>query len=104
MGITSLSAEMMTRGKFVSGNTDTGIVKTKYAPTKARVRVRKMTDLEWRVNQYSETGSGAVRPDSNLIVLALFLLGADPPHRAVCGSSSPVRGQNQRPPPGDLDR
>jgi hypothetical protein len=51
MGMTPLSTPMMTRGKFVEGNTETGMVKARYAPTNARVRMRKMIDLEWRTNQ-----------------------------------------------------
>jgi hypothetical protein len=39
------------RGKLVSGNTDTGMLKARKAPRTAIVRMRKMTDLECRANQ-----------------------------------------------------
>src|ERR1700751_1080350 len=44
MGITPLSTAIRMRGKFVEGNTDTGIVKARYPPSRASVRIRKITD------------------------------------------------------------
>src|ERR1017187_4855007 len=46
MGITPLSAAINTRGKSVEGNTDTGMVKARYAPSNPKVRMRKITGLE----------------------------------------------------------
>jgi hypothetical protein len=40
------------RGKLVDGNTETGIVKARYPPSNASVRIRKITERECRANQY----------------------------------------------------
>src|SRR5258706_2427139 len=54
MGITPLSTAISTRGKFVEGNTDTGIVKARYPPSRASVRIRKIIGREWRDTQCSD--------------------------------------------------
>ena len=54
MGMTPLSTAISTRGKFVEGNTDTGMVKARYPPSRASVRIRKMTGREWRATQCSD--------------------------------------------------
>jgi hypothetical protein len=51
MGITPLSTAIRMRGKFVDGKTDTGMVKARYPPSRASVRIKKITDRECRVNQ-----------------------------------------------------
>src|SRR6478672_1524054 len=56
MGITPLSTAITTRGKSVDGKTDTGMVKARYAPTAATTTTRKMSDCEFRVNQYALCG------------------------------------------------
>src|ERR1700730_10800336 len=54
MGMTPLSTPINTRGKLVDGKTETGIVKARYAPSKARVRIRKIIGREWRETQWSD--------------------------------------------------
>ena len=54
MGITPLSTPIRIRGKFVAGKTATGIVKAIKVPTSASVTIRKITDREWRANQYGD--------------------------------------------------
>src|ERR1700739_2930737 len=54
MGLTPLSTAISTRGKFVFGNTDTGMVKARYPPSSARVRMRKIIGREWRATQCSD--------------------------------------------------
>src|SRR5579859_1709733 len=50
MGITPLSTAISTRGKFVAGNTETGIVKARYIPSSPNVRMKKMTGREcWAI-------------------------------------------------------
>src|SRR5579864_2983128 len=44
--MTPLSTAISTRGKSVEGNTDTGMVKARYAPSRPSVRMTKMTGLE----------------------------------------------------------
>src|SRR5438876_10487907 len=56
MGMTPLSTAIRTRGKSVVGKTDTGMVKARYAPNRAKVTIRKMTGLECRAIQWSEFG------------------------------------------------
>jgi hypothetical protein len=46
MGMTPLSTAISTRGKFVLGNTDTGMVNAKYPPSNARVRIKKIIGRE----------------------------------------------------------
>src|SRR5579871_3742396 len=46
IGMTPLSTATSTRGKSVDGNTDTGIVKARYAPRRPNVRMRKITGRE----------------------------------------------------------
>ena len=71
MGITPLSTPISTRGKSVEGNTDTGMVKARYAPSRARVRMRKMTGRECRATQCSEVGRFTL-----LLRVGYFSLGA----------------------------
>jgi hypothetical protein len=52
IGMTPLSTAIRIRGKFVEGKTETGIVKARYPPSSASVRIRKITERECRVNQY----------------------------------------------------
>src|SRR5438105_8694331 len=59
IGITPLSTPISTRGKFVVGKTEIGMVNARYAPTAASVRIRKMTGLECRVNQKDASRSPA---------------------------------------------
>src|SRR4029077_12132354 len=54
MGMTPLSTAISTRGKFVLGNTDTGMVNARYPPSSARVRIRKIIGREWRATQCSD--------------------------------------------------
>src|SRR5690349_22506048 len=68
MGMTPLSTEIKIRGKLVSGNTETGMVKTRYPPSSASVMIRKMTEREWRANQYRGFSCGR----SLFIAVALF--------------------------------
>jgi hypothetical protein len=56
MGITPLSTAKTSRGKFVVGKTATGILNARYPPSAAMVRIRKMSGLEWRANQYEDSG------------------------------------------------
>jgi hypothetical protein len=51
IGMTPLSTARTIRGKFVVGNTPTGIVNARYAPKAARVMIRKIRGLECRTNQ-----------------------------------------------------
>src|ERR1700737_4825005 len=60
MGMTPLSTAISTRGKLVSGNTDTGMVKARYAPSNPNVRMRKMTGLECRAIQCESVEWGSV--------------------------------------------
>src|SRR5215831_13659023 len=55
MGITPLSTAIRILGKFVVGNTDTGMVNARYIPTSASVMMTKMTGLECRANQYEDS-------------------------------------------------
>ena len=52
IGITPLSTPISTRGKFVDGNTETGMVNARYAPSNPNVRIRKMTGRECCATQY----------------------------------------------------
>ncbi len=45
IGITPLSTPMTTRGKSVVGNTAIGMVKARYTPASARMRMRKISDF-----------------------------------------------------------
>src|SRR4029077_18988775 len=60
MGMTPLSTAISTRGKSVDGNTDTGMVKARYAPNNPKVRIRKMTGRECRAIQCSSLGGWPV--------------------------------------------
>jgi hypothetical protein len=40
------------RGKFVVGNTATGILRASYTPTIDNITIKKMIDFECRANQY----------------------------------------------------
>src|SRR5258708_5475711 len=76
--MTPLSTAIRTRGKFVEGNTDTGIVKARYAPRRPRVRMRKMTGLECRAIQWSAFGwfTQLLRPDYFSLFVLTWSLGA----------------------------
>src|SRR4029077_4287714 len=74
--MTPLSTAIRMRGKLVAGKTETGIVKARYTPNSATVRIRKITDLEWRANQYEGSGSFAVILRSPEVSATLFLIGA----------------------------
>src|SRR5215472_9039071 len=52
IGITPLSTAISTRGKLVDGNTETGMVKARYAPRRPSVKIRKMTGRECWATQY----------------------------------------------------
>src|SRR5438093_12978975 len=55
IGMTPLSTPMTIRGTFVAGKTAIGMVKARYAPTNARVTIRKITDFEWRAPQQEDS-------------------------------------------------
>src|SRR5712691_2923494 len=84
MGMTPLSTAISTRGKSVDGNTDTGMVKARYAPSTPSVRIRKMTGLEccaiqcrpesWSVESWSREGP-AVGGFTQMLRSAYFSLG-----------------------------
>src|SRR6478672_13471382 len=56
MGITPLSTASTMRGKFVVGKTATGILKARYPPSAATVRIRKTSGFAWRANQKEDSG------------------------------------------------
>src|SRR5437588_9196131 len=62
MGMTPLSTAISTRGKSVDGNTDTGMVNARYAPSSPNVRMRKMTGLECCAIQCWSDVCGSERP------------------------------------------
>src|ERR1700722_15545966 len=73
MGITPLSTPISTRGKSGEGKTDTGMVKARYAPSRARVRIRKMTGRECRAIQCSPPDElSTVDPTKECLALGQF--------------------------------
>jgi hypothetical protein len=63
------------RGKSVEGNTDTGMVNARYAPTAAITNTRNINDCEFLVNQYALGGwSGLISSAMLVVSLARGLL------------------------------
>src|SRR5712691_1861076 len=56
IGITPLSTASTRRGKLVVGKTATGMLNARYPPSAANVRIRKISGLECRANQYEDSG------------------------------------------------
>src|ERR1700722_1201577 len=97
MGITPLSTPISTRGKSVEGNTDTGIVKARYDPSRPSVSVRKMTGGKCCAIQCSAVESAAfgeftprLRNYFSLELSPDFASGAFAPSAGASGAASAV--------------
>src|SRR5205823_10368346 len=62
IGMTPLSTARTSRGKLVVGKTATGILNARYPPSAATVRIRKISGLECRANQYEDSGRFTATP------------------------------------------
>ena len=89
MGVTPLSTARTIRGKLVVGKTETGILKARNPPSAASVRIKKISGLEWRANQYEDSRrfnllpppysfSASLLPSGFASALVILLLSGSP--------------------------